>query len=429
MAAKATYKELQQRVKDLEKEVRAYKRAKIAQQNNEQRYKELADLLPQTVFEIDKRGNLTFVNSHAFETFGYTRKDLKKGFSALQWFIPEDQDRVRENIRKVISGKKLHGHPYTALRKDGSTFPAIAYASAIIVRKGKPVGLRGIIIDVTKRKLAKEALRKSEERVRALLNACSEAAFLIDDEGIILSINETAAQKFGGSTDDLPGVNVYSLVPPRLAKRRRMWANKVIRSRKAVRFEDEYKGSALSNSVYPVVDERGRVAQLAIFSRDITEEKRAVAQMKEKKAALQAKKHELQEVNAALRVLLAGRDNDKRELEERVLANVKELVAPYIAKLKKSDLNAKQMAYLKILKSNLNDIVAPFVRQLSSKYSTLTPTEIQVAQLIREGKTTKEIGTLLDSSKRTIESHRQSIRTKLGLTGAKANLRSYLFSM
>jgi PAS domain S-box-containing protein len=429
MAAKATYKELQQRVKDLEKEVRAYKRAEMAQQDNEQRYKELADLLPQTVFEIDKRGNLTFVNSHASETFGYTQKDFKKGFSALQWFIPEDRDRVRENIRKVMSGKNLHGHPYTALRKDGSTFPAIAYASAIIVRKGKPVGLRGIIVDITRRKLAQEALRESEERVKALLNACSESAFLIDNEGIILAINETAAQKLGSSMDDLPGVNVYSLVPPTVAKRRKMWANKVIRSCKAVRFEDEHEGSVLSNSVYPVLDKRGRVTQLAVFGRDVTEEKQAVAQMKEKKAALQAKKHELQEVNAALRVLLAGRDNDKRELEERVLANVKELVAPYIVKLKKSGLDAKQMTYLKILKSNLNDIVAPFVHQLSSKYSTLTPTEIQVAQLIREGRTTKEIGELLDSSKRTIESHRQSIRTKLGITGGKANLRSYLFSM
>ncbi|UCD87780.1 MAG: PAS domain S-box protein [Desulfobacterales bacterium] len=429
MAAKTTHKDLEKRVKELEREVRAYKQAEMAQHDNEMTYKQLADLLPQTVFEVDKQGNITFANRHAFETFGYTQEDLKKGFSALRWFIRKDRDRVRENIRKVLSGEKLHGQPYTALRRDGSTFPAIAYASAIIVRKGKPTGLRGVLIDITKRKQAREALKTSEETLKALLNACSESAFLIDNEGSILAINETAAQRLHKNMDELLGVNVYSSLPPKAAKRRKMWTNKVIRSHKEVCFEDEVDGRVMSNSVYPVLDKRGKVIQLAVYGRDITEQKRVVAEMKEKQAALQAKRRELQEVNAALRVLLEGRDKARRELEERVLSNVKELVGPYINRLKKSGLDAKQMTYLRILESNLNDIVSPFVRQLSSKYSTLTPTEIQVAQLIREGKNTREIAELLSSSKRTIESHRQSIRTKLGVKGAKANLRSYLFSM
>jgi DNA-binding NarL/FixJ family response regulator len=127
--------------------------------------------------------------------------------------------------------------------------------------------------------------------------------------------------------------------------------------------------------------------------------------------------------------LLTQRDKARRDLEERVLSNVKELVVPYADKLKKNGLDMEQMTYLRILQSNLNDIVSPFVHQLSLKYSALTPTEIQVAQLIREGKTAREIGALLNSSKKTIESHRQSIRTKLGTKDTKANLRSYLLSM
>jgi DNA-binding NarL/FixJ family response regulator len=87
------------------------------------------------------------------------------------------------------------------------------------------------------------------------------------------------------------------------------------------------------------------------------------------------------------------------------------------------------MTYLRILEANLNNIVSPFVHKLFSKYSALTPKEIQVAQLIREGKNTREMAELLSSSKRTIESHRQSIRNKLGIKDTKANLRSYLFSM
>jgi DNA-binding CsgD family transcriptional regulator len=89
----------------------------------------------------------------------------------------------------------------------------------------------------------------------------------------------------------------------------------------------------------------------------------------------------------------------------------------------------QEKAFLKILESNLQDIISPFVRQLSSKYSILSPTEIRVAQLIKEGKTTKEIAELLGSSRRTVESHREKVRVKLGLKHKKINLRSFLDSM
>ena len=142
--------------------------------------------------------------------------------------------------------------------------------------------------------------------------------------------------------------------------------------------------------------------------------------------ALKAKNRELREVNASLRTLLQASNADKSEIGDKVMSNIKDLVAPYVDKLKRSRLDAKQMTYLRILQTNLNNILSPFVHRLSSKYSVLTPTEIQVAQLIKEGKTTREIGELLNSSRRTVESHRQSIRVKLGLKDTKANLRSHL---
>ena len=162
---------------------------------------------------------------------------------------------------------------------------------------------------------------------------------------------------------------------------------------------------------------------------DIRERKRAEEALREREAALEARTTELEETNRALRVLLKRMDEDKRELEEKVSLNIKELVVPYAEKLKKSRLGAKQMTYLSILESNLNDIVSPFVYRLSSKYLGFTPTEIQVASLVRDGKTTKEIAELLNSSDRTIECHRRNIRMKIGIKKEKANLRSFLLSM
>ncbi len=138
---------------------------------------------------------------------------------------------------------------------------------------------------------------------------------------------------------------------------------------------------------------------------------------------------ELEEVNTALRVLLKQKNEDKTELEKKVLVNVKELVVPYAKKLKESGLDAKQKAYLSILESNLNDIISPFVYKWSSKYLGLTPTETQVANLVKHGRTTKEIAGIMNLSRKTVEFHRDNIRKKIGIKNKKANLRIYLQSI
>ena len=137
----------------------------------------------------------------------------------------------------------------------------------------------------------------------------------------------------------------------------------------------------------------------------------------------------LEESNVALRVLLKKRDEDRIQIEEKVLYNVKELVKPYVEKLKDTKLNPKQAALLSVIESNIDDIVSPFVRDMSLKFMKLTPMEIQVANLIKQGKTTKQIAELMRLSSRTIETHRKKIRNKIGIGNKKANLRSHLLSL
>ena len=111
------------------------------------------------------------------------------------------------------------------------------------------------------------------------------------------------------------------------------------------------------------------------------------------------------------------------------MSNVKELVLPYLEKLKKTGLNQKQETFAGILESNIDDIISPFLRRMSSKYLGLTPAQIQVANLVRQGKRTKDIAKLLDLSPKTVEDHRKNVRKKLGLKNKKANLRTHLLSI
>ncbi|MFH1011767.1 MAG: PAS domain S-box protein [bacterium] len=272
--------ELTRTNEQLRQEVSEHKRTEQALRDSETKFRELTELLPQTVFEFDLKGNLTFSNRHGFESFGYAKKDFDKGLSVLQLVIPEEQDRIKVNIQKILDGEKTGGHEYVALHKDGRTAPVIVYSSPI-VRDDKTVGLRGIVIDITERKRAEEALQKSESELRALLEATHDAACLMDPQGNLITLNENFASRFGRQVDELVGTNVFDLLPPELTESRRQRAEEAISSRQCVYAEDEREGRFTHSSYCPIFDDKGDLIRFAVFARDITEQRQAEEQIRQ----------------------------------------------------------------------------------------------------------------------------------------------------
>jgi DNA-binding CsgD family transcriptional regulator len=178
----------------------------------------------------------------------------------------------------------------------------------------------------------------------------------------------------------------------------------------------------------PIREDDKSVGLQGVLS-DVTAYKEAEAELQEREKELSIKTKDLEEINTALRVLLKKREKDKDELEEKILLNLKELVNPYLDKLKKSIDDKKERVYLDILEANLRTLTSSFSRDLHFKYLNLTPTELRIAGLIREGKTSKDIAEFMNLSTRTIESHRKSIRRKMGLTAKKRNLRTLLLEI
>jgi PAS domain S-box-containing protein len=325
--------------------------------------------------------------------------------------------------------------------------------------------------ELTERRRAEARIKLSERRYRTFLDASPDPIVVYDMEGVATYVNPAFEQTFGLSRDELIGHQI-DFVPSESWPETRLAIQAMKRGQKIKLFEtrrltrDGRKldvqisstlytspdGEAVGNIVtlrdisarkraetalknyHDHLEElvQERTAELAEanerLSQEIEERKRAETALRRREKELKAQSGRLEEVNTALRVLLKQREADKSELQENVLTNVKELVRPYLARLGRSRLDTSQRMLIEVLAANLESIVSPFVGKLSSRYFNLTPMEVKVAGLIKEGQTNKEIAELLALSKNTILFHRYNIRSKLGLKGRKVNLRSYLLS-
>jgi PAS domain S-box-containing protein len=174
---------------------------------SEERFRELAEMLPETIYEMDLRGNITYANQKAYKQFGYTRKDVESGLNAYDMILPEHRQRALNNVKDIVNGKDTGLSEYTALRKDGSTFDAL-FGTTAIRREGTVVGLRGFIIDITERKEIEEQLYEQRSQYSALFHGITDAVFvhhIADDggPGRIIDVNEAACNLLGYCKEEL----------------------------------------------------------------------------------------------------------------------------------------------------------------------------------------------------------------------------------
>jgi PAS domain S-box-containing protein len=240
---------------DIVRNITERKRAELELQVSEKKYRELADQLPQIVYEIDCEGRFTFVNEKGFELTGYSHEDIEKGLSILQTVADEDRSKAKARIQRALGGEKTDYSEYTVLKKDGSTFPAIACVSAI-VREGKTLGLRGTAIDITERKKMEEKLRDSEEKFRNLAEQSPNMIF-INRKGSVVYVNKEAEYAMGYKKEEYysPDFNFWDLIAPRSRESAKSPFNKHI------------KGEDITPYEYRLITKEGRTIDAIINSR------------------------------------------------------------------------------------------------------------------------------------------------------------------
>lgn len=241
------------------------------------RFRELADLLPQPVFETDRRGLITYSNRAGFATFGYSREELKKGVHALQFFFQSERARVLQGMHVKKTSGRLNSHEFTVVKRDGTCFPALVYSAPIPGRNG-PAGFRGIVVDIAELKETEQKLLENQKKYLNLFQAIPDAIIVADaDSGALVEWNRQAQLFFGYSPEELSGLHIGDLYPEDLRERGEAYFAKA-RTLQSGTLETGIvtcQGLRIDVHVRSAMFTTGSHHRLVFIFRDITEQKRS----------------------------------------------------------------------------------------------------------------------------------------------------------
>ena len=410
----------------LQSEISEHKKTEEALRSSESYYRTIFQNTGTVMVVIDEDATISLTNAECEKIIGYPPQALEGKRSVFEFVVKDDLKRVQDyfRTRRTDPDKTPRSYEARAVDRYGNV-KNILTTVALIPGTNKSIAS---FIDITEKKKMEAALKESEAKYRNIFENAMEGIFQTGLNGEILSANPSFAHLFGyRSPEDIKKTvkdiryEIYTDESQRNELRRLLDKQGFIRNYEVQCRRKDGQRIWISLNIRVVRDSDNRILFYEGTLVDITERKKA-------QEDLENKSRSLEETNIALRVLLKQRDEDKTGLEAKVMSNIKELVLPYIDKLRVGQ-PGKDTVIVDIIESNLNEILSPFIKSMASRYANFTPKEIQIADLMKKGKTTKEISQILNLSPRTIDIHRYNIRRKLNINKKKVNLQSYLLSL
>jgi PAS domain S-box-containing protein len=275
-------------LEDLRNEIEARKISEEALRESEQKFRDMANLLPQVIFELNLNGEITYVNHQAETLFGYEIDELI-GMNSLKIHVPEEHEKVKNSIIQKVNGSQIDNREFIMLRKDGSVFPALIYINSII-KGNQTIGIRGVVIDITEQKKAEEKIRQSEALYKAILDASPDNITITDLQGRILMISPSALTKYGyKSAEEIVGKNVSEFIISE--DKERVLRDFTLAAQGIKTGPNEYKSKGTNGIVFDIEVEggcipnlNGEIIKLVFISRDITDRKIAQEELEKSEA-------------------------------------------------------------------------------------------------------------------------------------------------
>lgn len=373
-------------------------------------------------------GTMNFVYTKLLDILGYSAEDI--GNTQMSWdelTHPDDLPEVRRSLQDHFDGfSPFYEAEYRAKAKNGEWRWILGHGRVVKRDKnGNPLEVVGTHIDIDRLKSAEEEVRKSEKLFRTLVENTPVALLLVDQIGNILYVNPhfTELSGYGNELENIE--NWWEAAHPN--KKEREAFLKKLQEGNPIRVEivDKY---GLEKYVIAHFTKLPNNSSFIAYE-DITAQHIYERALLKREKELHEKSEKLEEMNSALRVILSRMNSDKEELENKIYVNIRDLVMPYVDKLGNLFQSETQQSYVNIIKLNLQNIISSFAIHLTKQSVNFTPREIQIANMINENMTNKDIAAILCISESSVEFHRHNIRKKLGLVDKKVNLKTYLRGM
>jgi len=417
-------KELKNKIKELENLLNTTKVGQTLMSTG-MVYRTIFRMSPNTIVVSKLEDGTIYDVSDSFcEKSGFARKQvIGKRASTLGIWLDQDREEIK---KRLLRNGRYRNMEVRHQVKGGKMLQCLQSAELITIDDERYIIT--VVVDITERKMMEERLRENEEKYRQLFDNAPAGIYQIDYQtGRFLNVNDVFCKYSGLNREELTSFTAFNFLTEESKKlfyARLEQIHQGIKVPEAVEYEAlNIKGELLYLQLHTrfIHDSEGHVVGADVVIHDITERKQAEDELK-------SFAEDLEEANITLRVLMNQRDEDKQEIEEKLQTNMRDLVMPYLRKLKRLNLDGRSKNYLDILESNLNEVLSPFMKNLQSSFNHLTPQEMQIVSLIKKGKKTKEISEMLNASTKTIATHRNNLRKKLNLRNSKINLRSYLLS-
>ncbi|OGS27581.1 MAG: hypothetical protein A2297_03615 [Elusimicrobia bacterium RIFOXYB2_FULL_48_7] len=357
-------------------------------------------------------GRFVEVNNAFLKVTGYRREEVIGKRTG-------DLNMVSSKIRRASRQElKKNGFAITesdVRMKDGAVKTGLFYARTMLFRN--ELCIIQSVVDITGRKKSEELLKESEARYRTLFDQAVDGVIIMPLDGSTIIVNGSFAKMHGyASPEEMASMRLQDLDTPETAKLAPERLKK-IREGKLTSFEVEHyrkDGSIFPVSVSCNVVKYGDKSYYLGFHRDITEREK-------NRGLLEKQKKELESKNIALRELIAQVEIEKRQIKENLVSNIERTVLPLAAKVAAKAGN-REKKYMEILEENLKKIAEPFTSAAKVSSGALSPRELEISNMIRNGHKSKKIARILGISPDTVHTIRRSIRRKLGITGKPRNL-------
>lgn len=404
------------------------KQAEAALRESEERYRRLFEDDLTADYVVAPEGKIHACNPAFVTTFGF--RDRDEALKASMVSLYPDVQQHAKFVDLLRQERKVENYECMRRRRDGTLIHVVENAVGGFNTQGDLQQIRGYLYDNTAHKLAEQALREAELRYRNLIEFLPDAVLVADAETILFA-NPAAATLVGATRpDELVGRRLLDFFHPDSHPAMNGRTHQALQERvpglpehrKIVRLDSQTLD--VETAVTPITFD-GKPCVLRV-NRDITARVRAEEALRQKDREISLQLQKIEKLNAALTTLLEHREQETQHQLEGIRATLDKLILPYLENLQATRLDEDQRILVEVMASNLANVASSFARQLETWKTKLTPTEIQVADLLRLGKRTKEVATLLKVSPSAVAFHRNNIRAKLGLTRKSMNLVSYL---